>query len=109
MHVLPLSPSSISCSLTSWESPAVEYTDLAISLDSVLVNNPNSTYLAYGSGDSMQGVGIFDGAVVAANRLAKEAGVKKFAPFFKQKALVEQQGVTVFSSNYALYADRFLI
>ncbi len=46
-----------------------------------------------------------DGAVVAANRLAKEVGVKKFAPYFKQKTLIEQQGVHVFSSNYALYAD----
>ncbi|WP_114635269.1 Y-family DNA polymerase [Vibrio splendidus] len=46
-----------------------------------------------------------DGAVVAANRLAKEAGVKKFEPYFKQKTLIEKRGVNVFSSNYALYAD----
>lgn len=46
-----------------------------------------------------------DGAVVAANRLAKEAGVKKFEPYFKQKKLIEQRGINVFSSNYALYAD----
>lgn len=46
-----------------------------------------------------------DGAVVAANRLAKEAGIKKFEPYFKQKEIIEQQSIHVFSSNYALYAD----
>ncbi|SBT15081.1 Y-family DNA polymerase [Vibrio celticus] len=46
-----------------------------------------------------------DGAVVAANRLAKEAGIKKFEPYFKQKRLIEQRDINVFSSNYALYAD----
>ncbi|WP_435249751.1 Y-family DNA polymerase [Vibrio sp. nBUS_14] len=46
-----------------------------------------------------------DGAVVAANRLAKDAGIKKFEPYFKQKGLIEQQSIHVFSSNYALYAD----
>ncbi|MPW37316.1 Y-family DNA polymerase [Vibrio sp. B1Z05] len=46
-----------------------------------------------------------DGAIVAANRLAKEAGIKKFQPFFKQKSLIKQKNIHVFSSNYALYAD----
>lgn len=46
-----------------------------------------------------------DGIVVAANRAAKEIGVKKFDTYFKQKGLIAQHNVTVFSSNYALYAD----
>lgn len=46
-----------------------------------------------------------DGCVVAANRLAKEAGIKKFEPYFKQKKLIERHQIQVFSSNYELYAD----
>ena len=46
-----------------------------------------------------------DGCIVAANRLAKEAGIKKFIPYFQAKHLCEQKGVVVCSSNYELYAD----
>ncbi|MDR9828093.1 Y-family DNA polymerase [Vibrio sp. FNV 38] len=46
-----------------------------------------------------------DGMIVAANKKAKVAGVKKFAPYFQQKKQLEANGVTVFSSNYELYAD----
>ncbi|PJN44109.1 Y-family DNA polymerase [Vibrio parahaemolyticus] len=46
-----------------------------------------------------------DGVIVAANRKAKEAGIPKFSPYFKVKALCEQKGVVVCSSNYELYAD----
>lgn len=46
-----------------------------------------------------------DGCIVAANRLAKEAGVKKFAPYFQMKALCEKKGVIALSSNYELYGS----
>ncbi len=46
-----------------------------------------------------------DGCVVAANRQAKEVGVEKFKPFYQMKALCDQRGVQVLSSNYELYAD----
>lgn len=46
-----------------------------------------------------------DGIVIAANRLAKEAGINKFAPYLKQQKHAEAKEVNVFSSNYALYAD----
>lgn len=46
-----------------------------------------------------------DGIVVAANRAARDVGVKKFGTYFQQKGLIEQHKVAVFSSNYALYAD----
>ncbi|KAB0482509.1 Y-family DNA polymerase [Vibrio chagasii] len=46
-----------------------------------------------------------DGAVVAANRLAVEAGIAKFEPYFKQKGIIDKNGIKVFSSNYALYAS----
>ncbi|KAB0300696.1 S24 family peptidase [Vibrio fortis] len=68
MNILPLSPTSISCSLTSWESPAAEYVELGVSLDSILVNNPNATYPAYANGDSMENVGIYNGDLLVIDR-----------------------------------------
>ncbi|MDN2662192.1 Y-family DNA polymerase [Psychromonas sp. 14N.309.X.WAT.B.A12] len=46
-----------------------------------------------------------DGCIVAANKAAIALGVKKFQPYFKARALCEQSGVIVCSSNYELYAD----
>lgn len=46
-----------------------------------------------------------DGCIVAANRLAKEAGIKKFAPYFQMKSLCEKKGVIALSSNYELYGS----
>ena len=68
MNILPLSPTSMSCSLTSWKSPAAEYVELGVSLDSILVNNPNATYLAYANGDSMENVGIYNGDLLVIDR-----------------------------------------
>ena len=46
-----------------------------------------------------------DGCIVAANRRAKELGIKKFGPYFQVKDHCEQLGLHVFSSNYELYSD----
>ncbi len=46
-----------------------------------------------------------DGCIVAANHRAKEAGIKKFIPYFQAKRLCEQRGIIVCSSNYELYSD----
>ena len=46
-----------------------------------------------------------DGCVIARSNEVKELGVKMGAPFFKIKQFCTQEGIEVFSSNYALYAD----
>lgn len=46
-----------------------------------------------------------DGCVVAKNKEAKALGIGGFDPYFKLKPFLEQHGVHVFSSNYALYGD----
>ncbi|WP_447874845.1 translesion error-prone DNA polymerase V subunit UmuC [Serratia fonticola] len=46
-----------------------------------------------------------DGAIVAANAQAKKLGVKRGTPYFQAKALIEQNRIACFSSNYALYGD----
>ena len=42
-------------------SPAADYLEDRLSLDQLLVEHPAATFFARAQGDSMQGVGIFDG------------------------------------------------
>lgn len=44
-----------------------------------------------------------DGAIISLTEEAKRVGVKKFEPYFKQRALCQRQGVEVFSANFELY------
>lgn len=46
-----------------------------------------------------------DGIIIAANKEAKACGIKRGDPFFKVRKECEEKGVTIFSSNYTLYAD----
>jgi len=46
-----------------------------------------------------------DGCVVARSAEAKLLGIKMGVPFFQVKEFCEKNDVTVFSSNYTLYAD----
>lgn len=46
-----------------------------------------------------------DGCVVARSNDVKKLNIKMGTPLFQIRHLVEQHGIQVFSSNYALYAD----
>jgi len=46
-----------------------------------------------------------DGCVIARSNEAKLLGVKMGAPYFQIKKFAMQEGITVLSSNYALYGD----
>lgn len=46
-----------------------------------------------------------DGCVVARSREAKALGIKMGVPVFQIRDQIRQQGIAVFSSNYALYGD----
>ena len=46
-----------------------------------------------------------DGIIIALNKEAKACGIKRGEPFFKVRDICEWKGVTIFSSNYTLYAD----
>lgn len=46
-----------------------------------------------------------DGCIVARSTEAKLLGIKMGVPYFQVKAFCEKNEVTVFSSNYTLYAD----
>ena len=46
-----------------------------------------------------------DGCAVARSNEAKALGIKMGDPYFRIRPLIEQHGVAVFSSNFALYGD----
>ena len=46
-----------------------------------------------------------DGVIIALNKEAKALGIKRGDPFFQVRDVCEMRKVTVFSSNYTLYAD----
>ena len=46
-----------------------------------------------------------DGCVIARSNEAKALGIPMGAPAFEYKTLFEQNNVSVYSSNYALYGD----
>lgn len=46
-----------------------------------------------------------DGCIVARNKEAKSLNIPDMQPYFQLKALLEQNSVQVFSSNYELYGD----
>ncbi|NUZ10082.1 translesion error-prone DNA polymerase V autoproteolytic subunit [Pseudoalteromonas sp. McH1-7] len=65
MKVIPIKAQA---GITGFESPAAEYRELGLSLDQLLVQHPNATFIGLASGDSMQGVGIFDGDLLVVDR-----------------------------------------
>ncbi|WP_434363046.1 translesion error-prone DNA polymerase V autoproteolytic subunit (plasmid) [Parasalinivibrio latis] len=65
MNVIPIFASA---GITGFESPAADYRQLPLSLDELLVEHPSATFIGRASGDSMQGVGIFDGDILIVDR-----------------------------------------
>ena len=46
-----------------------------------------------------------DGCIIARSEEAKALGIKMGEPFFQRRAFLQENGVAVFSSNYALYGS----
>ena len=59
---------SASAGITGFESPAAEYSQLPIDLDELLIEHPSATFIGRACGESMQGVGIFDGDLLIVDR-----------------------------------------
>ena len=65
MNIIPISASA---GITGFESPATDYKQLPLSLDELLIEHPSATFIGQANGDSMQGVGIFDGDILIVDR-----------------------------------------
>lgn len=65
MKVIPI---YIEAGVSGFESPAAEYKELGLSLDQLLIRHPNATFIGQASGQSMEGIGIFDGDLLIVDR-----------------------------------------
>lgn len=65
MQVIPI---YIDAGITGFESPAAEYKELGLSLDQLLIINPNATFIGKASGSSMEGAGIYSGDLLIVDR-----------------------------------------
>ena len=54
--------------MAGFPSPAEDFTDLSISLDKTLIQNPSATFMAYAEGDSMNRIGIHHGDIIIVDR-----------------------------------------
>ena len=58
----------ISCISAGFPSPAEDFTQLSISLDKHLIQNPAATFMAYANGNSMVRAGIHNGDILIIDR-----------------------------------------
>ncbi|MDF0533676.1 translesion error-prone DNA polymerase V autoproteolytic subunit [Shewanella sp. A32] len=65
MRVIPIAASA---GITGFESPAADYLQLPLSLDELLIEHPSATFIGQAAGDSMQGIGIYDGDILIVDR-----------------------------------------
>lgn len=65
MKVIPI---YIEAGISGFESPAAEYKELGLSLDQLLIRHPDATFIGQAKGESMKGVGIFDGDLLIVDR-----------------------------------------
>ena len=68
--MLQVIPVAAQAGLSGFESPAAEYKQLALDLDELLIEHPTATFIGQAQGDSMTGVGIFDGDLLIVDRAA---------------------------------------
>ena len=67
MVVVNVSP-GITCISAGFPSPAEDFTELSISLDKHLIQNPAATFMAYANGNSMVQAGIHHGDILIIDR-----------------------------------------
>ena len=67
-YIKPLLPLFIHSVTAGFPSPADDYLDTSLDLNSYLIKHPAATYLARAKGDSMEGCGIYDGDLLIIDR-----------------------------------------
>ena len=68
--MLQVIPVAAQAGISGFESPAAEYKQLVLDLDELLIEHPTATFIGQAQGDSMTGVGIFDGDLLIVDRAA---------------------------------------
>lgn len=77
MCLMKIIPIFIEAGISGFESPAAEYKEFGLSLDQLLIANPDATFIGLAQGQSMQDIGIFDGDLLIVDRaeLVKDGDV----------------------------------
>jgi DNA polymerase V len=65
MKILPI---LCDCGISGFQSPSADYQEIGLSLDELLINHPNATFIGKASGNSMMKVGIFSGDILIVDR-----------------------------------------
>ncbi|MBS7660542.1 translesion error-prone DNA polymerase V autoproteolytic subunit [Pseudomonas lalucatii] len=103
---LPLFLSRIAA---GFPSPAEDHIEANLSLDELCVRHPASTYFLRVAGDSMTGLGIFDGDTLVVDRALKpQAGMVVVAIVrgdFTCKQLAFEQGLPLLKAANPSYPD----
>lgn len=68
MKVVPI---YYECGISGFEGASSDYREIGLSLDDLLIQNPNATFIGLASGTSMQEVGIYDGDLLIVDRSVK--------------------------------------
>lgn len=101
MKVIPI---YIEAGISGFESPAAEYKELGLSLDQLLIRHPNATFIGQASGESMQGVGIFNGDLLIVDRAVEvkhqDIIVANFNGCFVCKLIDKHQARLLSASKY---------
>lgn len=66
--MLKFIPLRAQAGITGFESPAAQYQQLGLNLDQLLIDHPEATYIGYAEGESMTGVGIYNGDLLIISR-----------------------------------------
>lgn len=73
--MLKVIPVLAQAGISGFESPAAEYRQLGLDLDELLIEHPSATFIGQAQGDSMTGVGIFDGDLLIVDRAASSTSL----------------------------------
>lgn len=73
--MLKVIPVLAQAGISGFESPAAEYRQLGLDLDELLIEHPSATFIGQAQGDSMTGVGIFDGDLLIVDRAASHTAL----------------------------------
>ena len=66
--MLKFIPIRAQAGIVGFESPATEYKELGLDLDTLLIEHPSATYIGIAQGESMVRDGIFDGDLLIVSR-----------------------------------------
>ena len=73
--MLKVIPVFAQAGISGFQSPAAEYRQLTLDLDELLIEHPTATFIGQAKGDSMTGVGIFDGDLLIVDRAANASSL----------------------------------